>query len=74
MVDSTKHVSHTFRVMVDEARELNVDKYWLNAEEILAPKLCGSSGTCLDCGMSVDQVTAWSGIFSAFNRILGTCL
>ena len=24
-------------------------KYWLNAEEILDPRLRGSSGTCLDC-------------------------
>jgi len=32
----------------DEAREVNVIKYWLNAEEILAPRLCGASGTCLD--------------------------
>jgi len=28
----------------DEAREVNVVKYWLNAEEILAPRLCDFSG------------------------------
>jgi len=29
----------------DEAQEVIVVKYWLNAEEILASRLCGSSGT-----------------------------
>ena len=27
----------------------------MNAEEILDTMLCGSSGTCLDCKLSVDQ-------------------
>jgi len=52
-----------FILLGQEAREVNVVNYWLNAEEILAPGLCGPSGACPNCGLSVDQATACSGIF-----------
>ena len=38
-------------------QEVTIVKYWLNAEEILGARLCDSSGACLDCKLSVDQVT-----------------
>ena len=44
-------------------------KYWMNAKGILDPRLCGSSETCLGCKLSVDQVTTWPGIFSAFSIV-----
>ena len=44
-------------------REVTIVKYCLNTEEILDTRLCDSSGICLDCKLSVDQVTTWSRIF-----------
>ena len=36
-------------------------------------KLCGSLGICLGYRLSMDQVNIWSGIYSAFNRVLVLC-
>jgi len=68
LVDSLQIVVLYKITLMKHEKSMLLSSYWLNAEGILAPRLYGSSGTCLDCGMSVDQVTTWCGIFSCIQQ------